>query len=103
MFRIQTLNQIALTGLERFPRDRYEVASELGQPHAILLRSHKLDTSSVPTSLTAIARADAAVNTITVSESTHLGIPVFNTPGASLGWRVVFTDGVRVVYRPGRG
>jgi len=28
---------------------------------------------------------------------------VFNTPGAPLEWRVVFTDGVRVVYLPGSG
>ena len=83
MFRIQTLNQIALTGLERFPRDRYEVASELGQPDAILLRSHKLDTSGVPGSVKAIARAGAGVNNIAVSAFTELGIPVFNTPGAN--------------------
>ncbi|HBS14937.1 MAG TPA: 3-phosphoglycerate dehydrogenase, partial [Alcanivorax sp.] len=42
MFRIRTYNQIALRGLERFPRDRFEVASELSEPDALLLRSHPL-------------------------------------------------------------
>ena len=28
MFRIRTYNQIALRGLERFPRDRFEVAPQ---------------------------------------------------------------------------
>ena len=37
-FRIQTLNHIAVAGLERFPRDRFEVASELAHPDAIMLR-----------------------------------------------------------------
>src|SRR5262249_35813566 len=38
MFRIRTYNQISVKGLERFPRDCYEVASEIGTPDAVLLR-----------------------------------------------------------------
>ena len=34
-FRIQTLNEIAVVGLDRLPRERYEVASNLAEPHAI--------------------------------------------------------------------
>ena len=44
-FKIQTLNNISIKGLERLPRDRYEVASEIGNPDAILVRSadmHKM-------------------------------------------------------------
>ena len=37
-FRIQTLNNISAKGLERLPRDRYEVASEIGHPDAIVVR-----------------------------------------------------------------
>lgn len=83
MFRIQTLNQISVKGLERFPRDRYEVASELTHPDAILLRSYKLGAPEKPNSLKAVARAGAGVNNIDVPAFTELGIPVFNTPGAN--------------------
>ena len=83
MYRIQTLNQISVKGLDLFARDHYEVASELSHPDAILLRSHKLDTAAVPESLKAIARAGAGVNNIDVAGYTALGVPVFNTPGAN--------------------
>ena len=42
MYKVRTFNQIALRGLERFPRDGFEVGSDLADPHAILLRSHVL-------------------------------------------------------------
>ena len=83
MFRIQTLNQIAVQGLERFSRQRYEVASEIGHPDAILLRSAQLTPEHVPECLKAVARAGAGVNNIDVAAFTSLGIPVFNTPGAN--------------------
>ena len=83
MFRIQTLNQIAVKGLECFPRDRYEIASELSDPDAILLRSHKLGADAAGQRLRAVARAGAGVNNIAVDHFTEIGIPVFNTPGAN--------------------
>ncbi len=83
MFKIQTLNQIAVKGLECFPRERYEVASELADPDAVLLRSHKLGTGEVSPALKAVARAGAGVNNIAVDGFTEMGIPVFNTPGAN--------------------
>lgn len=83
MFRIQTLNQISVKGLELFARDRYEVASEIGHADAILLRSQKLAAADAPDTLKAIARAGAGVNNIAVAEFTALGVPVFNTPGAN--------------------
>ena len=36
-FKVQTLNNIAASGLDRLPRAHYEVASELGRPDAILV------------------------------------------------------------------
>ena len=39
MHKIQTLNNISIVGLERFERGQYEVASELTNPHAIMVRS----------------------------------------------------------------
>jgi D-3-phosphoglycerate dehydrogenase len=81
--QILTLNQISVKGLERLPRDCYEIASEFSHPEAILLRSHKLQPADIADSVVAIARAGAGVNNIPVAECTRRGIPVFNTPGAN--------------------
>jgi len=81
--KVLTLNQISLKGLERLPRDRYEIASEFSSPDAILLRSHKLQPEDIAGSVLAIARAGAGVNNIPVAECTRRGIPVFNSPGAN--------------------
>jgi D-3-phosphoglycerate dehydrogenase len=82
-FKIQTLNNIALTGLRRFPRDRYEIASELSRPDAILLRSYDMHAMEIPDSVVAVGRAGAGVNNIPVAELSRRGIPVFNAPGAN--------------------
>ena len=60
--QILTLNQISVKGLERLPRDCYEIASEFSHPDAILLRSHKLKSEDIPDSVVAIARAGAVVD-----------------------------------------
>ncbi len=83
MYRIQTLNPISLAGLERLPRDRYEIASEIPRPDAILLRSFDMHDMSLPDSLKAVARAGAGVNNIPVERLTARGVPVFNAPGAN--------------------
>ncbi len=83
MQKILTLNQIALQGLEQFPRDRYELGSSLPDPDGILLRSHKLTPDAVPVSVRGIARAGAGVNNIPVAAMTERGVVVFNTPGAN--------------------
>jgi D-3-phosphoglycerate dehydrogenase len=53
------------------------------EPHAILLRSHKLKSEEVATSVRAIARCGAGTNNIPIDAMTQRGIPVFNTPGAN--------------------
>ncbi|EED35237.1 D-3-phosphoglycerate dehydrogenase [Luminiphilus syltensis NOR5-1B] len=83
MFRIQTYNAISVKGLDRFPRDCFEVGSDFGHPDAILLRSHKLGEDEILPSVKAIARAGAGVNNIPLESCTQRGIPVFNTPGAN--------------------
>jgi D-3-phosphoglycerate dehydrogenase len=83
MFKIRTLNSIAVAGLDRLPRDRYEVASEIANPDAILLRSFKMHDMELPPSLLAVGRAGAGTNNIPVAKLSKLGIPVFNTPGAN--------------------
>ena len=83
MFKVLTLNNIAVEGLERLPRDKYEVASEIQHPDAILLRSFKMHEMAIPASLLAVGRAGAGVNNIPVEKLTVAGIPVFNAPGAN--------------------
>ena len=83
MYKILTLNQIALKGLERLPRDRFEVGTEIHDPDAILVRSHVLNTGHITPSLRAVARAGAGVNNIPVPAYTERGVVVFNTPGAN--------------------
>ena len=82
-FKILTLNNISVRGLERLPRDRYEVASEIGRPDAVLLRSADMHEMEVPTSVKAIARAGAGTNNIPVDRFSKRGVPVFNSPGAN--------------------
>ncbi|MFT6052181.1 MAG: D-3-phosphoglycerate dehydrogenase [Halioglobus sp.] len=81
--KILKLNQVSIKGLDRLPRDTYEIASEFQQPDAILLRSHKLQEAEIPASVVGIARAGAGVNNIPLEFCTQRGIPVFNTPGAN--------------------
>ncbi|MEE9253418.1 MAG: phosphoglycerate dehydrogenase [Pseudomonadales bacterium] len=83
MQKILTLNQIAVKGLERFPRDGFEVGTEITDPDAILVRSHLLTSEHITPSLRAVARAGAGVNNIPVPQFTRDGIVVFNTPGAN--------------------
>jgi len=83
MQKILTLNNISPAGLEHFPRDAYEVASEIQHPDAILLRSFNMHDMELPPSVKAIGRAGAGVNNIPVERMSAAGIPVFNTPGAN--------------------
>ncbi len=83
MHKILTLNNISVAGLERLPREDYEVASEIQHPDAILLRSFKMHDMELPLSLKAVGRAGAGVNNIPVDKMSEAGIPVFNAPGAN--------------------
>ncbi len=82
-FKILTLNNISVAGLERLPRDRYEVASELPNPDAILVRSYKMHDHILAPSVKAVARAGAGVNNIPIARMSEVGVPVFNSPGAN--------------------
>ena len=56
MFKILTLNNISVAGLDRLPRDKYEIASEIQHPDAVLVRSFKMHDWPVPDTLQAIGR-----------------------------------------------
>ncbi len=83
MYKIKTYNTISVKGLDRFPRDNFEVGSDIAHPDAYLLRSQKLHGEPVPENLIAVARAGAGVNNIPIDEYGQKGIVVFNTPGAN--------------------
>ncbi|HXC59786.1 MAG TPA: phosphoglycerate dehydrogenase [Steroidobacteraceae bacterium] len=82
-FRILTLNNISSKGLDRLPRERYEVASGIQNPDAVLLRSADMHKMTLPDSVLAVARAGAGTNNVPVAALAARGIPVFNTPGAN--------------------
>ena len=83
MFKVLTLDNIAVEGLRRLPRERYEVASEMARPDAILLRGHNMHEMDIPESVAAVGRAGAGTNNIPVAAMSARGIPVFNAPGAN--------------------
>lgn len=81
-YRILTLNQIAAVGLDRFPRERYDVG-KVNDPDAVLVRSHDMHKMDIGASVKAIGRAGAGTNNIPVAEMSRRGVPVFNAPGAN--------------------
>ena len=83
MHRIQTFNAISELGLEKLPKDNFDVGPDLTGADAILLRSFKLEAASITNPLKAVARAGAGVNNVPVGECTQKGVVVFNTPGAN--------------------
>ncbi len=83
MYRVRTFNQIAAKGLARFPDHGFEVGPDLADPHAILLRSHRLAVADLAADVVAVARAGVGVNNVPVDACTKRGIVVFNTPGAN--------------------
>lgn len=90
-FQIQTFNAISPIGLDAFPKSQFMLTGSSGsvpggvedEPHAVLLRSHKLKSEEVGQTVRAIARCGAGTNNIPIDEMTKRGIPVFNTPGAN--------------------
>ncbi len=83
MFNIQTLNKIAKCGTDIFDKAKYNVADEVENPDAIMVRSAKMHDMEFAPNLLAIARAGAGVNNIPVDKCAEQGIVVFNTPGAN--------------------
>ena len=83
MVKVQTLNNISAVGLDKLPRDSYEVASEMADPDAILVRSAKMHDMDIGDNLKAVGRAGAGVNNIPLDKMSEKGVVVFNAPGAN--------------------
>ncbi len=83
MYKIHTLNAISSKGLDRLPKDQYDVGADLDSADAILVRSAKMHDMTLSKSVLAIGRAGAGVNNIPVDRMTEEGVVVFNAPGAN--------------------
>jgi len=85
MYKVNLLNNITSSELEKFDKAKYEVAAELSNPDALMLRSAKIHDMEFNPELLCIARAGAGVNNIPLDRCAEEGIVVFNTPGANSG------------------
>ncbi len=81
-YRIKTLNSISARGLSKLP-DTYEVGPQIENADAWLVRSANLHSVNIPSSVLAISRAGAGINTIPVNQLSGRGVVVFNTPGSN--------------------
>ena len=73
MQNIQVLNNISPLGLEKFPKDTYEVSTSNDNPDAILVRSAKMHDMEIGNSLKAVGRAGAGVNNIPLQKMSDNG------------------------------
>ena len=81
--KLQILNNISKTGLDRLPEEAYALSEDEANPEAILLRSQNLHDMDIQDALLAVGRAGAGVNNIPVDKMTEHGVVVFNAPGAN--------------------
>ncbi|MBQ9045931.1 MAG: 3-phosphoglycerate dehydrogenase [Oscillospiraceae bacterium] len=82
-FRIQTMNHIAVRGIDLLREQGCTVSEDVEDPHAILLRSADLHHYEFGESLVAIGRSGAGTNNIPLEKCCEQGIVVFNSPGAN--------------------
>ena len=81
--KIQLLNKIAAVGTDKLDKAVYDIAAEMENPDAIMVRSAVMHDMEFGKNLKAIARAGAGVNNIPIDRCSEQGIVVFNTPGAN--------------------
>jgi D-3-phosphoglycerate dehydrogenase / 2-oxoglutarate reductase len=82
-FKIRTINNISPFGLERLPRDRYQISADHDEPDAIIVRSADMHAMEIPASVKAVGRAGAGTNNVPVAALSKRGVAVFNAPGAN--------------------
>jgi D-3-phosphoglycerate dehydrogenase len=83
VFKVLTLNNISKIGLSRLPASAYQIANDIKNPDAILVRSANMHSGEIAPTLKTVGRAGAGVNNIPVAKMSERGIPVFNAPGAN--------------------
>ena len=83
MMKVQLLNKIAAVGTDKLDKAVYDIAADMENPDAIMVRSAAMHDMAFGDNLKAIARAGAGVNNIPIDRCSEQGIVVFNTPGAN--------------------
>ncbi len=81
--KVQLLNKIAAVGTDKLDKAVYDIAADMENPDAIMVRSAAMHDMAFGDNLKAIARAGAGVNNIPIDRCSEQGIVVFNTPGAN--------------------
>ena len=74
MINVQTLNKISACGTDNFDKAKYNVADDIQNPDAIMVRSAAMHDMQFGDNLLAIARAGAGVNNIPIDRCSEQGI-----------------------------
>lgn len=80
-YRIKTIDKIDQIGI-KILGDEVEVGNTIKDPHALIVRSSRVDLAQYP-NICAIARAGIGVDNIPVEEATSKGICVIYAPGSN--------------------
>jgi D-3-phosphoglycerate dehydrogenase len=83
MYNIQKLNSISPVYHGILPDTEYNVAYEMDNPDAIMVRSAGMHDMTIQENLLCVGRAGAGVNNIPLDKMAEHGVVVFNSPGAN--------------------
>jgi len=83
MYNIQKLNSISPVYHGILPDTEYNVAYEMENPDAIMVRSAGMHDMEINENLLCVGRAGAGVNNIPLDKMAERGVVVFNSPGAN--------------------
>ena len=83
MLNIQKLNSISPVYQGILPETEYNVAYEVENPDAIMVRSASMHDMPINDNLLCVGRAGAGVNNIPLDKMAEHGVVVFNSPGAN--------------------
>ncbi|MBQ3303007.1 MAG: phosphoglycerate dehydrogenase [Clostridia bacterium] len=83
MYNIQKLNSISPVYHGILPDTEYNVAYEMDNPDAIMVRSAGMHDMAIQENLLCVGRAGAGVNNIPLDKMAEHGVVVFNSPGAN--------------------
>lgn len=83
MLNVQTLNSISPVFHDILRDSEYNVAADVTNPDAILVRSADMHSFEINENLLCVGRAGAGVNNIPLDKMADAGVVVFNSPGAN--------------------
>ena len=83
MYNIKKINAISPVYHSILPGGEYNVAADVVNPDAIMVRSANLHEMEINDNLLCVARAGAGVNNIPLEKMAQKGVVVFNSPGAN--------------------